>query len=71
MNRWSGIPKSTQLIRDDQQYEQRSYIPKTEPVKKCQRALQFVNTSEVASSKNLFNAIKSNTKELSKLHKQV
>lgn len=62
---------STQLFRDDQQVEQKCNIPKTEPVKKCQRALKFVNTSEVATPKNLFNTKKSNPKELCKLHKQV
>lgn len=59
-----------QLFGDDQEDKQKSIITRTEPVKKCQRALKFFNNSESATSKNLFNT-KPSQKELSKLHKQV
>lgn len=64
--RWSAVPLSIQLFGDNNQ----SNVIKTEPVKKCQRALKFFNSSERAPQKNLFNT-KPNKRELSKLHKQV
>lgn len=58
------------LFADDPKDKQKTTLPKTEPVKKCQRALKFIKGTESATRKNLFNT-KSNDKELSKLHKQV
>lgn len=60
---------STQLFGDNKQDKQK-IIPRTEPIKKCQRALKFFNTSETICQKNLFNT-NPNKNELSKLHKQV
>lgn len=68
--RWSTVLMSTQLFNDNQQEKHKPKSPKTEPVKKCQRALKFFNTSETSIQRNLFNS-KPNKKELTKLHKQV
>lgn len=70
VKRWSTIPLNTQLFGNDQQQDkQNKNIIRTEPVKKCHRALKFVNESKPPVQKNLFNT-KLNQKELSKLHKQ-
>ncbi|VVC30008.1 Hypothetical protein CINCED_3A007400 [Cinara cedri] len=71
VKRWSAVSRSTQLFKDELQEERKNNIPRTEPIKKCQRALKFFSNSEKATPKNLFNTTKSNPKELSKLHKQV
>lgn len=68
--RWSVVaPLSASLFDSECQIKPVKAI-KTEPVKKCQRALKFFSTSESATQKNLFNT-KPCQKELSKLHKQV
>lgn len=64
--RWSSVSLSTPLFDGDQQTNNF----KTKPVRSCQRALKFFNTSESVIQKNLFDT-KPNQKELSKLHKQV
>lgn len=64
------MPLCTQLFNDDQHSKQQTNLIKTEPVKKCQRALKFSNNSELSAQRNLFNT-KPSQKELSKLHKQV
>lgn len=64
------MPLRTQLFDDNQHSKQQTNFIKTEPVKKCQRALTFTNNSELSAQRNLFNT-KPNQKELSKLHKQV
>lgn len=61
---------STHLFDDDQCNKKQTNLTKTEPVKKCQRALKFFGNGEPSAQKNLFNT-KPNIKELSKLHKQV
>lgn len=61
---------NSQVFGDDQKNEQSKNEIKTEPVKKCQRELKFLNNSESAAQKNLFNT-KPTQKELSKIHKQV
>jgi len=58
-----------QLFGDDQQGKLKTNVIKTDPVKKCQRVLNFINT-ESDIKKDLFNA-NPKKKELCKLHKQV
>lgn len=64
--RWSSVSLSTPLFNNDSQTNN----GKEKPVRSCQRALKFFNTSESIIQKNLFDT-KPSQKELSKLHKQV
>lgn len=68
--RWSTVSTCTQLFDEDQKDMQQTNMIRTEPLRKCQRSLKFVSTSESKTQKNLFNT-KLVPKELSKLHKQV
>ncbi|XP_050440240.1 uncharacterized protein LOC126845572 [Adelges cooleyi] len=67
VKRWSVAPISTQLFDDD--HDRKPSEIKTEPVKKCLRALKFINSVETADKKKA-SETRSEQKELSKLHKQ-
>lgn len=68
--RWSAVPRSTRLFDESELDKNEVNLARTEPVKKCQRALKFFSNSTISAQKNLFNT-KPAQKELSKLHKQV